>query len=429
MKNPLLHLLAICLLAITFQSCVKDKCEREVAYIKQIPVFLTFDEVRVDVSFEDTRVLENPGKIYYYNNHIFINEIREGIHIVDNNDPANPVNIGFIAIPGNVDIAIRNNILFADNYTDLLSIDITDMTNPQILDREENALPFYNITDDDTFLAYYEEQEVVQTIDCNNSRNLNPSSSSFETNASGFDFDSNLSDTSVGGGSGPQLANGIAGSLARFSLINEFLYIVDDRDMHIYDITNVNDLQSSALVTLGNGIETIFPYGNHLFIGSNTGMLIYDNTNPALPTFVSEFRHARACDPVFVKDEYAYVTLRDGTECATFDNQMEVVNISNLADPVLATTVKMENPHGLSIKENNLVVCEGDHGFKTFDITNPLLVGENMRANFESIKAYDVISIPSQSNVIMIIGKDGFFQFDVEDISQPRMISSILTGV
>lgn len=420
MKN-LLKLLAICLFATTFQSCFKDKCERELTYIKYTPVYLTADEIRVGITFENSKSLENPGKIYYYNNHIFINEIREGVHIIDNNDPANPVNIGFISIPGNVDIAIHNNILYADNYIDLLSIDITDFTNPQILDREEEAFSFEQQSDIDSYLVYYEEEEVTETVSCGGGSRRSGSSSGAEVSVQ-FDNNSGVNNS----GNGGQVVNGIAGSMARFSLIGAYLYIVDEQDLYVYDITTATDLQNTSVVNLGWGIETIFPYRDHLFIGSNTGMFIYDNSNPALPVYVSEFSHAQACDPVYVKDEYAYVTLRGGTPCQNFENQLDVIDISDLENPVLASTIQMENPHGLSIKEDDLYVCEGDFGFKTFDITDPLALDNNMKSHFKAITSYDVIALPGLSDVIMIIGKDGFFQFDVSDLSQPRLISSIL---
>ena len=66
----------------------------------------------------------NPGKIYFKEGYIFINEELKGIHVIDNRNPENPQNIGFIEIPGNVDIAIKNNTLYADSYIDLGAIDI-----------------------------------------------------------------------------------------------------------------------------------------------------------------------------------------------------------------------------------------------------------------------------------------------------------------
>ncbi len=64
------------------------------------------------------------------------------MHIIDNQNPADPQNIGFIEIPGNVDIAIKENILYADSYVDLVAIDISDINNPTEVDRVEDVLPY-----------------------------------------------------------------------------------------------------------------------------------------------------------------------------------------------------------------------------------------------------------------------------------------------
>ena len=69
------------------------------------------------------------GKIYFKDHYIFVNEYQKGIHVIDNEDPRNPQIIKFIEIPGNVDMAIADDILYADSYVDLLSIDISDIGN------------------------------------------------------------------------------------------------------------------------------------------------------------------------------------------------------------------------------------------------------------------------------------------------------------
>ena len=72
------------------------------------------------------REMIKTGKIYIKGDYIFINEKKEGIHVIDNSDPSNPRNISFIAIPGNLDIAVMGNILYGDSYTDLVAVDITE---------------------------------------------------------------------------------------------------------------------------------------------------------------------------------------------------------------------------------------------------------------------------------------------------------------
>lgn len=83
--------------------------------------------------------LKNPGKIYIFNDYLFINEINRGIHVIDNSDPSNPVKLSFINIPGNKDIAVSSNILYADNITDLVALDISDVQNITVEKRIKDA--------------------------------------------------------------------------------------------------------------------------------------------------------------------------------------------------------------------------------------------------------------------------------------------------
>ena len=81
----------------------------------------------------------NPGKIYIYNQLVFINERGRGIHIIDNTNPSNPQKTHFLNIPGNYDIAIRNNYLYADNASDLITIDINNLNNISVVSRISNV--------------------------------------------------------------------------------------------------------------------------------------------------------------------------------------------------------------------------------------------------------------------------------------------------
>src|SRR5690606_11985836 len=112
----------------------------------------------------------------------------------------------------------------------------------------------------------------------------------------------------------------------------------------------------------GWGIETIFPFDNKLFIGSTTGMHIYDIGNPASPEAMAVYNHVTACDPVIVNEKYAFVTLRSGNFCQPGTDLLEVIDIEDPYHPRLLKSYPMENPHGLGLSGDNLYVCEGNHG-------------------------------------------------------------------
>lgn len=93
------------------------------------------------VSVEAPQALVKPGKIYIYYNYLFIVERLKGIHVFNNQDPADPKAIKFINVPGCNDVAVSNGILYADNVNDLVAFDIKDIDNITIAKRVANQFP------------------------------------------------------------------------------------------------------------------------------------------------------------------------------------------------------------------------------------------------------------------------------------------------
>lgn len=78
------------------------------------------------IALEDAKAVKNPGKIYMYGKYLLVNEIKEGIHLYDNSDPSNPSPVGFIRMLGNTDMAIRNDVLYADHMGNLVALALND---------------------------------------------------------------------------------------------------------------------------------------------------------------------------------------------------------------------------------------------------------------------------------------------------------------
>lgn len=414
MKQLRLPLVVLLMVVLTMNSCMEDTCTREMRYMKYTPVYMTSQEL-TDVRTMPAQALERPGKIYFYNNYIFVNERNQGIHIIDNSNPSAPNNVAFVNIPGNRDMAVQGDFLYADNGDDLVTLDISDPMNVTEISRQQDAFPeIYEY--EQGWLVYYDEEEVSEIVDCNTS-NIG------RWNQGGVVFD--VLASADAGANSSTVSSGVGGSMARFTISQGHLYAVDNWQMNVFDIaSNPSTPNELNEVNIGWGIETIFPYQDKLFIGSNSGMFIFDNSNPSSPTQMSSFQHARACDPVYVKDNYAYVTLRSGTWCEGFSNQLDLIDITDLTNPKLEETFAMDNPHGLSIKDDNLYLCEGDFGLKTFDISNPKRLNRNKIDHIKDLHAYDVINVPN-SDVLLVIGEDGLYQYDVSNPSKLSLVSKI----
>ncbi|MGB3588553.1 MAG: hypothetical protein WBA23_18545 [Tunicatimonas sp.] len=197
---------------------------------------------------------------------------------------------------------------------------------------------------------------------------------------------------------------GQGGSLARFAIRGDHLYTVDRNDLHVYDVSDVNQPRKVNQVSVGAQIETIFPRLDNLFIGSQGGMFIYSITQPTQPQFLSNYIHVVSCDPVVADERYAYVTLRSiQNVCGRFTDQLDIVDISDLRSPFLQRTYPMTHPKGLGVDGNELFVC--DDGLKVFDISN---VDSLVQKYHFRIEANDVIPY---RDYLMVIGSDGLYQY------------------
>lgn len=402
-------------LAVTLHSCLRDDCSSTRTFIRFDPVYKTAAECRVGISVQAPTELRNPGKLYLAGQYLFINEKNEGIHVIDNADPANPKQIAFWSIPGNVDIAIRGQYLYADQYIDLLTIDISDMQNPQLVCRTEEAFQLFGFDPQLGYLINYEQTEVTQTITCDDNRWGGPF---FFENGGVFITADVATPNSGNNNSNPLAAAGIGGSFARFTIVDQYLYTIDNSTLRSWSV-NGGCVAALETIPVGWNIETIFPWKNRLFIGSQTGVFIFNNSNPERPVMETQFSHASGCDPVVCDEHNAYVTIHDGTTCNGTFNQLDVIGIDNLPSASLLKTYPMTRPMGLSVTNDFLYLC--DNGLKIFDKTDPLNLKQT--AHIKGLNTYDVIALGNSQ--LLVIGDDGFYQFDASNPENPKEISRI----
>jgi len=405
-----------------FNSCTKDSCVNETTYLRYDAVYVTPEEYRVPVTIEPAQPLKEPGKIYFYKNYIFINEPRKGVHLINNQDPKNPVNERFIAIKGNIDMAIMNDILYVDSYTDLVGIELSNIQNPTQVFRKENVFSSHYFTSNIGILSHYAPTEVKQTVSCQNQNFGRSWFGNIEDNQVFIRFDGQSLKNYSANGSAAPVVTGQGGSMARFTISKSHLYAIGDAEIFSLEILNDGLVSDPNKTALPWGIETIFPYEQNLFVGANNGLHILNIDNPKAPKLVSTFQHARSCDPV-VQDDIAYVTLRSGNVCEGFTNQLEVIDVKDILKPKLLYTFQMDNPHGLAVHNNNLFLCEGKFGLKTFDISDLSKIGSSQKSHIKDFHAWDAIAL--HDNILLVIGEDGFMQYDNANASNLKLLSII----
>jgi hypothetical protein len=423
MKNriPFLMMLAL-LFAGFFTSCLKDECKTTRTFTRFDPIYKTVAEIHQPISGESPRAMKVPGKLYYINNYLLINEVKEGIHVFDNSNPSQPTPIAFWKIDGNVDMAIKGNTLYADQYTDLLTIDITDMRNPTFVCRTEGIFKLYGLDPVRGYIVGYEPTEVTETVNCYDNR--------FNQNWFGegdvlFLFSADGLGGVKNNGVSPSShiiaqATGVSGSYTRFCFMNDFFYAIDNTSLYPFEVSNTGCPTKLGDINAGWNIETIFPYRDRLFIGSQNGVFIFNATNPLSPVLETSFVHASGCDPVVCDGDYAYVTIHDGTECnGGTINQLEIIDISAMPSTILQKIYPMKKPFGLSVFNDLMFLC--DDGLKIFDKTD--VNDLKLVSHKKGIEAWDAIALSDK--LLLVIGKNGFYQFDTTDPANPIEISHI----
>lgn len=209
------------------------------------------------------------------------------------------------------------------------------------------------------------------------------------------------SDFSSGEGSG--------GSMARFTIAGNHLYTVDHHTLNVLSLADPKNPVFKGKEVVGPDVETIFPFSDHLYLGTSTGMYIYDITSAADPKRVTFFEHIYACDPVVTDGKYAYVTLSSSNmRCWNNTNELQIIDIQDKSKPRLIATLPLASPRGLAIRNDTLWVC--DDGIKLINVTHKEQPG--VLTHFRGFPAYDIIL---NGSLALVTGEKGLVQFRLEN--------------
>jgi hypothetical protein len=402
---------------LLFSGCLKDTVKESYTFYR--PVYHTRDEVKSGIKSGAPQAIVQTGKIVVKDHYLFLNEIDAGIHVVDIADPAKPVNLAFIAIPGCVDLAINGNYLYADCYTDLVTLDITNPASVLVKQFINGVFPrrYYGTFNADTALIIQSWVRVDTTV----SRRF---SETFTSGLSGnglvyMSYNAMLFSSA----SSAKASSGIAvsGSLARFALQNSRMYAVNNNELKVFNTTAADAPKFVSTIALSDGdIETIFPYKNKLFIGGQAGMYIYEASNPDAPTKFSKFTHARSCDPVIADDNFAYVTLSGGSTCGGFSNQLDVVDLANLASPRLIKSYPLTSPRGLAIDGAVLLICDGKDGLKIFNAANPTNI-----VLLQKVPGFEPSDVIALGGYAVAVAKDGIYLVNYTNPASAAVVGKI----
>lgn len=405
-------LISCCILfsiGLLFSACKKDAGNGQTkTYTIYTPVYKAKTAVLAGINGNPSEAIKHAGKIYIKDNFIYLNDINKGIHVFDNSNPVRPVQIAFLSIPGNLDIAIQGNILYADMYDELLALDITDPRHATIT----SSLP-----------EFFSGRTYVNGHYVNTNGQIAANWTEKDTTVLWEDMPANCDFCMdnmgpLAMGAAAIKSSGTAGSMAGMVIMNDHLYAITEmHSVGIVDISNAAVPRKELDFFAGFDLQTIFPFEGKLFLGSAVGMFMYDVTDPAHPVSLGEFSHGRACDPVITDGHYAYVTLHAGDGCGGSANELHVIDVSDLQHSQLVKTYPLTKPTGLSKDGNLLFICD-QTAVKLYNAANPAALQLQKQININ--EPYDIIA---ENNKAMIVCSNGLYQYDYSNLNNIRLLS------
>jgi hypothetical protein len=341
-----------------------------------------------------TAVIDTEAKIYLYKYFLIKTHPTGGIKIYSVANPASPFVINSLTVEGTHDVAIVDTIMYADRRQSLIVYNVADMNNPKHIDSLPNIFNAYD------FSVMPMMDGVVEShgwscFDC---------------------IPAPRSDAVVT----PSTQTGQGGSMARFIIVNEYLYCIDQSSLVVFLISDPSKPVYRNRVQIGWDIETIFAKDSLLYIGGRFGMYVYDIARPDLPERLSELRHTRGCDPVVVEDTVAYVTVRDGTNCGAGTNQLIIVGVGDIRNPVVLKTYQFGSPAGLAVQNGILYLCDLKNGLKIFSIAHYTDLSQIF--SFPTLLPHDVIV---HNSILYTIGSTDINLYNVMNPNSPLFLSKL----
>ncbi|MBP6611634.1 MAG: hypothetical protein KA206_11185 [Paludibacter sp.] len=418
-------LLSVCLVLLL--TACESGVTKTVTYKINEPVLMTKAEFRSTIKMAPQPIeITNFGKICFYEGYLFVSESEKGIHIIDNRNPASPQNLGFIEVPGNADLAVRDNLLYADSFVDLVWFDISNPAKPtfkgRLADIFPTSLPImdnmygYNYNDitlsqKDSVIVGWKVVERTENVD------------EYSGNGGWWGWGGGMAEDGMYtlSSSTSTKSTGINGSMSRFALYDNKLYAVLRNQISIFDLATSQPTKVGESMYIGGDVETIFSYKENMFMGTPTGMLIYSVKDPVKPEFQSRISHAYGCDPVVVDNDLAYVTIHDGNNCGQSNNELFIVDVKDVKNPKQLVSFSMTKPKGLGVDAGKLFLC--DDGLKVFQITDdPQKLTANQLKHIKGMDGYDLIPT---NNTLMMIAADGLYQYDYSNMNDMKFLSKL----
>lgn len=223
---------------------------------------------------------------------------------------------------------------------------------------------------------------------------------------------------------------GKSGSITRFAIFQDFMYVLNLNEVQTYRISKDEKPVLVHELPTDYGLETITIFDGTIFLGSTTALYILDISAPAAPTLISKSDRLAdfgfsGCDPVVVQDNFAYSTIKiieNICGLVSAESALIVYDISDKSAPKAVGQYPMDIPNGLAIKGNHLFICdEGRDQLVIFDISKP----EELVETAFTVQLTDPRDLIVDGEKLIVSTKTDFQIFDINDLTQIKKLGRI----
>ena len=369
------------------------------------------------------------------------------LRIIDISDPANPTQVGALAVNGIQDVEIVGNYAYLAAGSDGLQvIDISVPSSPRRVGSVNYGATAFGVAVEgqQVFLAEYGGLRVVDVSNPALPVQLGSLEISLSyvwdvTVSGGYAFAAahpglHVIDVSnpvnplpvieveVGYGSG---GIAIAGQLAFMGGSN--LAILDISTPHLPQLLSQHELSGEA--------EDVAVSGSYAYLADGgNGLRVIDISEPTHPQLANSYRPAgqSVVKDLFVSGDFAYLAVSHEVDGANpqWLHRLEVVDISDPANPYLfgqAYAVSASNPQAVTVSGSIAYLATGYNGVETFDVSNP--ADPQWLGQYDRQKhAIDVAVSGHYAFVAFDSNEISMDVLDVSDPSNPRLVGSIAIG-
>ena len=145
LNSPRLCLIGLAVLCLSVSSCSlfetndwrfngPDDAPSSVNGMRPVYAVADANEIYSDV----VRRVENGIAVFEEGDRLYTVDADRGVHVVDNSDPLSPRQLVFIRILGVRTASVSDNFLYANNFTDFVTIDVSNLDNVVVVDRQAN---------------------------------------------------------------------------------------------------------------------------------------------------------------------------------------------------------------------------------------------------------------------------------------------------